>query len=275
MRTEGKTRGWGRWGAILFVAAIALGPIVLLALWSLAHSWFWPDLLPREWSLRSWRYVFSPSAEIFGSLGVSLGIALAVTGMALFVGLPAARVMALHDFPGKRWLLFMLLLPVLAPPLASTMGMHALFLRYGLADTAMGVVLAHLVPCVPYTILVLTGSFSRLDTDLEAQARSLGATRFQTWRHVTLPLILPGVAVAGAFAFLISWSQYLSTLIIGGGRVLTLPLSLVAFQRSGDESLSAALSLVFLAPAVAVFLLVGRIMVEGPALQERRRFQQD
>ena len=262
MDAKRSKRLWRQGAALGMVVAVALGPIGLLLLWSFAHSWFWPDLLPREWSARSWRYVFSPSAGTLDSLGVSAAIALVVTGLGLLVGWPAARVMALHEFWGKRLLLFMLLLPVLAPPLASTMGMHALFLRYGLADTAMGVVLAHLVPCVPYTILVLTGSFSRLDTDLEAQARSLGATRFQTWRHVTLPSILPGVAVAGSFAFLISWSQYLSTLIIGGGQVMTLPLSLVAFQRSGDESLSAALSLVFLAPAVVVFLIVGRMLIE-------------
>ena len=78
---------------------------------------------------------------------------------------------------------------------------------------------------------------------------------------MTIPAIRPGLAVAGAFAFLISWSQYLSTLIIGGGRVQTLPLSLVAFQRSGDESIAAALSLLFLAPAVLLLLGVGRLMI--------------
>ncbi len=69
--------------------------------------------------------------------------------------------------------------------------------------------------------------------------------------------------MAAAFAFLISWSQYLTTLFIGGGRVITLPLIVVAFQRGGDEAVTAALSLTFLLPALMVLAGVGRLMSDG------------
>lgn len=246
---------------LLALLVMAGGPVLLLAIWSFTRSWFWPELLPGGWSWRAWQYALSPTAGIGETLVTSVVIALVVTGLALVVAWPAARVMARVDFPGKRLLLFLLLLPVLAPPLASTMGMHAIFLRYGLADTLVGVVLAHLVPGVPYAIMVLTGSFSRFEAGLEEQARTLGASRWQVWRGVTMPLLRPGLAVAGGFAFLISWSQYLSTLIIGGGRIRTLPLALVSFQQSGDEAITATLSLIFLVPAVLVFLIVGRLMM--------------
>ncbi|HZS03745.1 MAG TPA: ABC transporter permease subunit [Blastocatellia bacterium] len=246
--------------AVSFVIGLALIPVGLLVMWSFARAWYWPALLPREWSLRAWSYVASPAADIVPSLVVSIGIALAVTALSVIVALPAARALALHEFAGKRALLFALLLPVLAPPLASAMGVHSLFLRYGLADTLLGVVLVHLIPTVPYATLMLTGSFSRFDPDLEAQARTLGAKTFGVWRYVTLPAIAPGLAVAAAFAFLISWSQYLMTLLIGGGRVVTLPLTLVAFQRGGDEAVTAALSLVFLAPTLLVFAAVARFL---------------
>jgi putative spermidine/putrescine transport system permease protein len=74
------------------------------------------------------------------------------------------------------------------------------------------------------------------------------------------PFIAPGLAVAAVFAFLISWSQYLTTLLIGGGRVMTLPLLLVSFQRGGDEAVTAALSLIFLAPTLIVFVTVARFL---------------
>jgi len=138
------------------------------------------------------------------------------------------------------------------------MGLHGMFLRIGLAETATGVVLAHLIPAIPYAILMLTGSFTRLDPDLEAQARTLGANSWQVLSRVTLPAIAPGLAVAASFAFLISWSQYLVTLLIGGGNTLTLPLILVSFQSGGDPAIAAALGLVFLAPAVFVFGTVAR-----------------
>ncbi|NDD63006.1 MAG: ABC transporter permease subunit [Acidobacteria bacterium] len=242
---------------MMALLAVGLGPILLQLVWSVGHSWFWPKLLPGEWSGRAWRYALSPEAGIWIALGNSLLIAAAVASLAVMIALPAARILVLHAVPGRRWLLFLLLLPILAPPTASTMGMHVVFLRYGLADSLIGVILAHLVPSVPYALMVLTTSLSRLDIRLEAQARTLGATWFQVWRHVTLPLIRPGLAVAFGFAFLISWSQYLSTLIIGGGRISTLPLALIAFQQSGDESIASALSLIFLAPAVLVLTIIG------------------
>jgi putative spermidine/putrescine transport system permease protein len=249
-----------RFCAILFTASLALLPILLLIVYSFAQSWFWPEISPRHWSARAWSYVFSEDSGVFAAAGVSLAIAAAVAALALLVSIPAARAIAWHEFPGKRWLLFLLLLPVLAPPLAAAMGVHGLFLRYGLTETMAGVILVHLLPAVPYAILMLAGSFSRLDPDLEAQARTLGASQVAVLRYVTLPAIAPGMAVAAAFAFLISWSQYQLTILIGGGRVLTLPLTLVAFQRGGDEAITAALSLLFLFPALAVFAAVSRYL---------------
>jgi putative spermidine/putrescine transport system permease protein len=249
--------------AVIAVIGLAATPLAMLASRSLAQSWYWPSLAPPAWSLRSWRYVFSPAAEVLPSLATSLSVALAVTLLAVMVALPASRVLAWQEFRGKRAVIFALLLPVLAPPLAATMGVHALFLRYGLTDTWAGVALSHLTSTVPYATLMLTGSFSRLDPDYEAQARTLGAGAIEVWRRVTFPAIAPGLAVAASFAFLISWSQYLTTLLVGGGRVVTLPLTLVAFQRGGDEAIAAALSLVFLAPAAVVAFSVARFLKES------------
>jgi len=249
--------------AVIAVTGLAATPLALLTARSLAQSWYWPSLAPPAWSARAWRYVFSPAAEVLPSLATSLSVALAVTLLAVIVALPASRVLAWQEFRGKRAALFALLLPVLTPPLAATMGAHSLFLRYELTDTWAGVALSHLIGAVPYATLMLTGSFSRLDPDYEAQARTLGARAFDVWRHVTFPAIAPGLAVAALFAFLISWSQYLTTLLIGGGRIVTLPLTLVAFQRGGDEAIAAALSLVFLAPTVVAAFSVARFLKES------------
>jgi len=100
---------------------------------------------------------------VFAAVGVSLIIAVVVSILALLVSVPAARALAWYEFPGKRALLFMLLLPVLAPPLAAAMGVHGLFLRYGSRKPPPAVILVHLIQGVPYAILMLAGSFSRLD----------------------------------------------------------------------------------------------------------------
>lgn len=245
---------------IAFVAILATSPILLLTAYSFGRTWLWPDLAPRTWDASAWSYVFSRESGLASSFTISAGIAAIVTLIAVVFALPAARALAWRQFRGKRALLFLFLLPVLSPPLAAAMGLHAIFLRLGLEDTIAGVVLVHLVPALPYAILMLTGSFSRLDPDLEAQARTLGASRFQVFRDVTLPAIAPGAAVAAAFAFLVSWSQYLTTLLVGGGRVVTLPLTMVAFLNGGNQAIGAALTLVFVLPTIVIFMAVSRYL---------------
>lgn len=240
------------------VGAAAVGPLLLIAVWSVASGWYWPALLPRNWSLRAWTYIVAPAAGVQPALGGSLLIASVVALAAVALAVPAARVLALHSFRGRDAMLACLLIPAFAPPLASIMGLHRMMLTAGLTDSVPGVAFAHLPPAISYAVLVLIGSFSRLDSDLESLARTLGANSLSVWRHVTIPSIAPGLAVAFSFAFLVSWSQYLSTLLIGGGHVRTLPLELVAFQRSGDEAVAASLALVFVAPALGVIALVGR-----------------
>ena len=250
----------GTAAAIIFVALLAMLPLTLLFVYSFGRSWFWPQIAPKQWDISAWRYVFSEDSGVLSSTVVSAVIAVAVSLVAVVVSLPAARVLAWREFRGKSAVLFFLLLPVLAPPLAAAMGVHRLFLWIGLAETNAGVLLVHLIPALPYVVLMLAGSFSRVDPDMEAQARTLGASASAVFRYITLPAIAPGLAVAAAFAFLISWSQYLLTVLIGGGRVLTLPITLVAFQRGGDQAIAAALCLVFIFPTLAVFIAVGRYL---------------
>lgn len=246
--------------AIFFVVTLTAVPSGLLILYSFARNWFWPALTPPVLSTDAWRYVLGAQSGVGAAVATSTGLAVAVTIVAVVLSFPASRLLAWNSFPGKRVLLFVLLLPVLSPPQAATMGLHAMFLRIGLTETLTGVLLVHLIPAVPYTILMLTGSFTRLDPDLEAQARTLGASRLAVMRYVTLPAIAPGLAVAASFAFLISWSQYLPTLLIGGGRLVTLPMALVSFQNGGEQSIAAALCLVFIFPVLIAFVLVARYL---------------
>jgi len=246
--------------AVAATAALALGPLALMGVTSAGRQWFWPDLLPQAWSPRAWAALAAPGAGIGGAFVRSAVVASLVSVAAVVIGFPAARALALHRFRGRGPLMLALLLPVLTPPIAAAMGLHTVFLWLGLTDTWMGVAIVHLVPAVPYATLMLAGSFARFDTDLEWQARTLGASPRTVWLRVTLPALAPGIAVAAAFAFVISWSQYLLTLFIGGGQVQTLPLLVVGFVRGGDDAVAAALSLVFIAPTLVIFGSVARFL---------------
>jgi putative spermidine/putrescine transport system permease protein len=154
----------------------------------------------------------------------------------------------------------LVLAPLIVPPIAVAMGIQILFIRLGLTDTLLGVIIVHLVPTLPYMIVVMRGVFANFESDYEQQARSLGASPMRVLTQVTLPVVFPGIVTGALFVFLVSWSQYVLTLLIGGGRVQTLPVLLFAFASSGDNTVTAALSLVFVAPAVVILAFTARYL---------------
>ena len=233
--------------SILFAVLL---PFVPLILWSASEQWFYPSLLPQSFGPRAWSYVFGTAGDqIASGLFASFSLALVTTMVSLILGIPAGRALGLYDFAGKKLVSLLLILPIIVPPLSVAMGLHLWFIRLGLAETFTGVVLIHLTFCLPYTIFVIWGVFSDYNPEFEEQARSLGASPTKILLQVMLPMILPGITVAALFSFLLSWSQYLSTLIIGGGKMLTLPILLFSLMDSGDRPVAAAVSLVFILPA--------------------------
>jgi putative spermidine/putrescine transport system permease protein len=109
--------------------------------------------------------------------------------------------------------------------------------------------------------------FSNYNPEFEEQARSLGAGPLRTFIHVTFPAILPGVIVAAFFAFIISWGQYIVTLLISGGKIITVPLLLVTFANARNNPVTAALCIFFLAPSILMLILMAKYLTgESAAL---------
>ena len=240
---------------------VVLLPFLVLVMWSFSTRWFYPQLWPAQWGLRAWQYVFGTAgSQIVSGLMQSMLVALVTAVISVLIGVPAGRALGLYSFKGKDTISIILMLPVIVPPLCVAMGLQLWFLKLGLTETFEGVVLVHLTFCLPYSVFVMWGVFSNYNLDYEDQARSLGADRWRLVTRVMLPLTLPGIMVAALFSFLLSWSQYLSTLIIGGGRVTTLPILLFALMGSGDRPVAAAVSIVFVAPAFLALLFSARYL---------------
>ena len=243
--------------------AVILGfillPLLPVLVWSFSATWFFPDLIPSRFDLRSWEYLFAPNSKVVPAFFTSLTIALIVAVIASLIGLSAGRAMGLHSYRGKILVYFLILAPEIVPPLTVAMGNQVAFIKLGLADTLLGVILVQLVPTIPYVTLVMSAVYSNYDLDNEAQARVLGASPWRAFVHVTLPAVFPGLVVAALFAFLIAWSEYIMTLLIGGGVVQTLPLVLFAFATS-DLSVASALCMLFVAPAIVILLVSSRFL---------------
>ena len=246
-------------GAVLLIVWLIL-PLVPLAIWSFARGWRFPSLVPQDWTLQAWRYALSDTAGVLGSVWLTIWIAVCVTVLATLIGVPAGRALGLHRFRGKRLVEMMILAPIIVPGIAVALGLHSVFIGLGLTNTVAGVVLVHLIPTVPYMTLVMAGIFANYDPAFEQQARSLGATPAQTFWYVTLPAILPGVIVGGVFTFLVSWSQYVLTLVIGGGRVVTLPLVLFNFMGSGRNDIAGAIAMIYILPGLLILIPTARYL---------------
>ena len=262
-----------RWSNIglLIVTVLVVLPFVPLFLWAFAGEWRFPDLLPTEWSSRGISYLLEPGGRVLGATLNSLLIGVSVALASVVVGMPAGMALGGYEWRMKGAVIFFILLPILVPPLASTMGIHLTFIRLGLADTMLGVFLVHLVATVPYTAIILTSIFAERTGELEEAARTLGAGPWQAFRYVTLPDVAPGVAVAGLFAFLISWGQYILTVLIGGGNVVTLPMLLFSAASGNDPVVTSALAIVFALPAVLALVIALRYLKPG-TLDEGRGF---
>ena len=243
-------------GALLITWLIL--PLVPLAIWSFAKGWFYPSLLPKVWSLRAWEYTFSETSGVLDSLWLTVGISLAATVLSILVGVPAGRALGMYQFKGKSFIEMLILAPMIVPGIAVVLGIHSIFISMGLTNSVPGVILVHLIPTIPYMVLVMAGIFANYDPAFELQARSLGASPIKTFWHVTLPAIMPGIIVGGLFAFLVSWSQYILTLLIGGGRVVTLPLLLFNFATSGRNDITGAIGMIYILPGVIILILTAK-----------------
>ncbi len=262
---------WARALLLGLLYTLLLLPIGLLLLHAFSTRWFYPQLVPTTWTAEPFlRHLQSPTTR--AALGASVQVALAASVLSLLVGYPAARTLGLHEFRGRGAITLLFFLPTVVPPVATGMGLNILFLRLGLAGDMLGVILVHLIPVLPYMIFTLTGVFARYDVHYEHQALVLGARPHQIFWRVTLPLILPGVVVALLFAFLVSWSQYLLTLLIGGGQVITLPLLLFSAVSGGNPTTIAILSLLFIGPPILVITATARFLTADTLLARQSQY---
>ena len=261
---EPRRVNWLRWLTVTIIVISVVLPLAALVMRSLSFRWLFPDILPGEWGLDAWSYTLSDTSRVIESLWNSLFVAALVTGLAIVVGLPAARALGQHEFRFKRLIEWVLMMPIIVPPLVAVMGIHIVFIKLRLTGNPYGVALEHLIPATPYFVLVMSSVFANYGTALEDTARTLGANKFRVFRYVTLPAISSGLMVASLFTFLISWSQYVTTLLIGAGSFVTLPLVLFPFLTGGgNAAVASAITLIFVAPAVFVLILTSRSLGRG------------
>jgi len=247
--------------AILFLTVLfILIPVLLVVVWSFVSRWSWPELLPQGVSLRGMEELFGEHSGVFGILFSSILLSLTAAVIATVIGLMSARAFVFYEFRGKAFLRFGAMLPMIIPANVFAMGIHVVFIRWGLSDTVHGVLVCHVIYCLPYTISILTEMTESVGKKYEEQSLVLGYSPVNTFFHITLPLLLPAVLSSSAMAYIISFSQYFLTVLIGGGKVKTFSMIMVPYITGGDRTVSSAYVMLFLLSSLFLFVLFEFIM---------------
>ena len=242
--------------AVLAVTLICIFlPVAVLLIWSVTERWPWPLLLPETISLRTVRELLFGSAKLPKILFSSITLGLAVALLGTVIGIMTARATELYSFRGRKLVHLFSFLPLLVPGTVFAMGIQITLIRLSLSDTITGVILVHLIAAVPYCITIMTDVTRAVGKKLEEQAMVLGADPWRAFFQITLPGLLPGILSSMSMGFILSYSQYFTTLMVGGGRVKTIALVLVPYIQSGDRALSSVYSVAFVGSALLVFFL--------------------
>ena len=207
----------------LFVINVGL-MIAAVATSSFARRWLgtWlPDGATTTWYLAAWK-----EFQLDQVLWVTIEVVGAVVLLSILLGVPAAYALARRDFIGKRALLLLFLLPLLVPPITYGIPLATVMYQVQLAGTLPGVILANLVPALPFVILVMTPFIEQIDPNLEAAARVLGANTWRMFFHVLVPLLAPGILAASLLVLVRTIAMFELTFLTSGPDTQTLVVAL-------------------------------------------------
>ncbi|MDY6065842.1 MAG: ABC transporter permease subunit [Finegoldia sp.] len=229
----------------ILVSIFIFLPIFYMLVWAFIERWPFESVFPEKISFRAWKSLLSNPLNIkilFSSLAMSLLVAF----LAVFLSYPASKALAFYDLKFKNLIRVLLFVPIILPVTSLAIGLHLNFLRLGIANKFWGVVLVHIFPCIPYCIMSLEPVFSSVGQEYENQATLLGAKGIKKFLYVNLPLALPGIKTAFFMSFIVSFSQYFLTFLIGGGLVRTYATIMFPILSNKDRHEAAVFSLVFL-----------------------------
>lgn len=224
--TRLSTRLWAaaNWAVIGFFILNLLAVIATVVTSSFATRWL------RTWFPAGWTTRWYASAwiefQLWDILTVTFQIVFLVVALSGLIGVPAAYALARRNFPGRKLIMLLLLVPLLVPPITYGIPLATVLYKAGLAGSMSGVILANLVPTVPFVVLVMIPFIEQIDTKIEAAARVFGASTFKLFIHVLLPLLMPGILAALLLVLVRTLAMFELTFLTAGPTSQTLVVAL-------------------------------------------------
>jgi multiple sugar transport system permease protein len=255
--------------ALVVFVVWTLAPVIWMLISSLltqiALTSVPPDLSLGQFTLDNYRGVLATGQSLLPALRNSLIVALLTTGIALVLGSAAAYAIARLSLPGGNTILLMVLATQMFPGIVIIIPLFLVLSRLGLIDTYAGLVVVYLSFVLPIVIWVLKGFFEAIPLELEKAAAIDGATAWQTFTRIVLPISLPPLFASGIFAFIESWNEFMFAIILTRLNTKTVPIAISEFagqyQTAVGQMVAAAalacLPVIMLAIVFRKYILMG------------------
>jgi trehalose transport system permease protein len=222
-----------------------------------AHPPFWIH----NPTLQHWRNILSSDA-LWSSARHSFVVATGTAVLAVLIAAPAAYVISRLPRAWRYGLILALLFTRMFPDVAIAMPVAITFLRLGLNDTDLGLILAHLVPNLPFVAWILVGTFETIPREVEEASFVDGNGKVGTLARVVMPIAAPGIAVAALFAWLASWNDLVYAIYLFLGE-RTLPLMTFYYSNRGSVFDTATFAVLLTIPVMLVTLVLQRYVESG------------
>lgn len=242
------------------VGLLCVLPLLLLVLLALGRDWSFPLVIPRGLALERLRSFLGGDPALSGALLRSIGLGVAVAAFSTAVGFPAAKFVAYHRW--RSQLLLLAYIPFVVSPVVLGASLLFVFLQLQLAGSIVGVAVAHGLFAFGFAIVFFQGFWTAERRAQEELVHTLGGTTAQVYRRVFWPLSREALLICFFQTFLLSWTQYGLTLVIGGGTVESLSTKVFDYLGEANVHYAALASCLLIAPPLLLAWLNKRILLQ-------------
>jgi multiple sugar transport system permease protein len=225
-----------------------------------------PIWFPLDPRFENYAYVFTNTSIVRYLFNSALIVLLTVI-FTLLISVPAAYGFSRYTFRYKKPALMMVLIFQMISPVVISIPLYRMFVELGLLNNYTGLVVAYSAVVLPFTTWFLKGYFDTIPYEMDEAAIVDGASRWQAFWRILLPVCTPGIATAAILVAILSWSQFvIPFILLDDATLYPVSIGLVNFQSNADaitlHYLSAA-SIVAIAPVIGVFVLLQRYIVNA------------
>ena len=268
---------WWRWSGRLFLVLV-LGFTVMPMIWMIITSLktgfaamqYPPQWWPAEPTLENYTRLLDPSGRIgqdfLHYFWNSLWVSTITTILAVVVAVPAAYAFSRFRFPGRNFLFFAVLLRNMFPAVVFLVPLFILMKALGLVNTHGSLILTYLTFGLPLAIWLLKGFYDNIPIQLEQAARIDGATRFQAFLLIVMPLSTPGIIATSIFSFIGAWNEYVyAYTFLSRDSQMTLPVGIQRFFTEFATDWPGLMAATFMmsVPVVVLFLVLQKYFVRA------------